>query len=61
MPEKPQEKKYSGEEIEKSAAEEPDATGDESAWSSDQEKRGYYYDDACGYEIYQPDEENEED
>ena len=29
-------------------------TGDETSWSEDQKKRGYYYDDACGYEIYEP-------
>jgi hypothetical protein len=34
-------------------------TGDETSWSEDQKKRGYYYDDACGYEIYEP--ENDED
>ncbi len=60
MPEKPQEKKSTIEEIEKTDDEKSE-TGDESAWSSDQEKRSYYYDDACGYEIYQPDEEDEED
>ena len=26
------------------------------AWSTDQENRGYYYDDAHGYEIYKPDD-----
>lgn len=36
-------------------------TGDKDSWSADQKQRGYYYDDACGYEIYQPEEdENEE-
>ncbi len=35
-------------------------TGDETSWSEDQKKRGYYYDDACGYEVYQPDEEDSE-
>lgn len=24
-------------------------------------KRSYYYDDSCGYEIYQPDENDEEE
>lgn len=28
--------------------------GDETSWSADQKKRSYYYDDACGYEIYEP-------
>ena len=36
-------------------------TGDEASWSEDQKKRGYYYDDACGYEIYHPDEVEEDD
>jgi hypothetical protein len=26
-------------------------------WSDDQNDRGYYYDDAHGYQIYKPDEE----
>ena len=34
-------------------------------WAEDQKERGYYYDDACGYETYDPeaveDEEVEED
>lgn len=29
-------------------------------WAEDQQKRGYYYDDAHGYEIYK-DEEDEDD
>ena len=36
-------------------------TGNEASGSEDQKKRGYYYDDACGYEIYDPDEVEEED
>jgi hypothetical protein len=35
-------------------------TGDEASWSADQKKRSYYYDDACGYEIYQPEEDRED-
>ena len=31
------------------------------AWSEDQKRRGYYYDDACGYEIYSPDEDEAEE
>lgn len=30
------------------------------SWSEDQKKREYYYDDAYGYEAYDPDDENEE-
>lgn len=33
--------------------------GKEDSWSEDQKKRGYYYDDACGYEIYKADEDEE--
>ena len=52
MPETPKEKPK----IEK---EEKD-TGDKASWSEDQKERGYYYDDAHGYETYDPDEEDEE-
>jgi len=38
-----------------------DALGDEiDSWSEDQKKRDYYYDDAYGYEPYDPDDEKEE-
>ena len=36
-------------------------TGNEASWSADQKKRSYYYDDACGYEIYHPDEDEDEE
>ncbi len=49
-----QEKDEKSEEIKSQKPE----TGDETSWSEDQKKRGYYYDDACGYEIYEP--ENDE-
>ena len=29
-------------------------------WAEDQEERGYYYDDAHGYEKYVPEEEDEQ-
>jgi hypothetical protein len=29
-------------------------------WAEDQQARGYYYDDAHGYEKYDPEEEEEE-
>ena len=35
-------------------------TGDEDSWSADQKKRSYYYDDASGYEIYEPETCEEE-
>ena len=30
-------------------------------WAEDQEQRGYYYDDACGYEKYDPGSDGEAD
>ncbi len=30
-------------------------------WARDQQKLGYYYDDAHGYKIYNPDEDEDED
>lgn len=49
-------------ESEEKPSEEP-SNGDESgAWSEDQKRRSYYYDDACGYEIYDAgEEETDED
>ena len=34
---------------------------EQSSWSDDQKNRSYYYDDASGYEIYLPEDEDEED
>lgn len=34
---------------------------DRAAWSQDQQQKSYYYDDAHGYEIYNPDEDDDED
>ena len=30
-------------------------------WENDQREKSYYYDDAHGYEIYKPDEDEEEE
>jgi hypothetical protein len=49
MPEKPHEKK----EIEKKEQ--------DSSWEKDQREKSYYYDDACGYEDYNPNADDEED
>ena len=40
-----------------------DNADEKGAWAEDQKKHGYYYDDACGYEVYQAenDEEKEDD
>jgi hypothetical protein len=32
-------------------------TASERTWSEDQNKKPYYYDDACGYETYVPDDD----
>ncbi len=29
-------------------------------WGADQQEKSYYYDDSYGYEIYNPDEEDED-
>lgn len=42
------------------AAEEKPATGDAASWSRDQREKSYYYDDDCGYEVYNPDEDEED-
>ena len=42
-------------------AEKNEAATDDSTLARDQKQRGYYYDDAHGYEIYKPDEEDETD
>ena len=38
---------------------EPDELEKDDSWEADQEKRGYYYDDAHGYEVYIPEEEDD--
>ena len=42
-------------EIDETDTAEPDPT-----WEADQKTRGYYYDDACGYETYDPEKEADE-
>jgi hypothetical protein len=34
---------------------------DKDSWSEDQKKHEYYYDDAHGYEVYEPDKDDDED
>lgn len=34
---------------------------EKSVWSKDQSEKSYYYDDSYGYEVYDPDEDDEED
>lgn len=33
----------------------------EDSWAEDQQEKSYYYDDSYGYEVYDPDEEDDED
>ncbi len=33
----------------------------DSSWARDQRERNYYYDDSTGYEIYNPDEDDEDE
>ncbi len=61
MPEKTKQK----EELKKQAGEEKSAdenceTGEKGNWSEDQKENSYYYDDSHGYEIYNPDEDEDE-
>ncbi len=44
-------------EIEKSGSDERE----KASWDEDQKRRGYYYDDAHGYEVYMPDEDEDSD
>ncbi len=49
-------RKRDGEKAEKPNAEKKDEQGN---WSDDQREKSYYYDDAHGYEIYNPDEDDD--
>lgn len=60
MPENPHDKEDLNQESE-NPSEEKGETGENRTWSEDQKKRSYYYDDACGYEIYNPDGEADEE
>ena len=53
MPETPKKRV----DVKKKTDEKPDA----STWGEDQKRREYYYDDAHGYEVYEPDEDDKED
>ena len=64
MPEKTKPKKDNRKHSEKEAKEvalETCETDEKGNWSEDQQKKSYYYDDSYGYEVYVPDEEDEED
>lgn len=55
MPEKPPERKDAPKESEKPVDEKPET------WEQDQREKSYYYDDSHGYEIYNPDADDDED
>ena len=46
-------------EPEKEIPDEKPEIGDESSWTKDQQEKSYYYDDSHGYEVYNPDDEEE--
>lgn len=64
MPEKTKQKKDDCEqaknELKKNAAGEPDS-GERGNWSEDQKEKSYYYDDGYGYEVYDPDAEDDDE
>jgi len=60
MPEKTKRNKEFEKPAEKKPAE-PDAATTKDTWSEDQQKKSYYYDDSYGYEVYHPEQdENDE-
>ena len=63
MSEKTKQKKDSRESVEKETDKsvvEDSANDEKGNWSEDQQEKSYYYDDAYGYEVYNPDEEDED-
>ncbi len=48
-------------EVTKTPKENESENADDGNRSKDQQDKSYYYDDSYGYEIYNPDEEDEED
>ena len=63
MPEKTKQKKDGQKRVEKEAentvAETPE-TDEKGTWSDDQKEKSYYYDDSYGYEVYNPEDDNED-
>jgi hypothetical protein len=59
MPEKPPERKDVPRKREKTAAK--SENDEQGTWEQDQRGKSYYYDDSYGYEIYNPDEDDEDD
>lgn len=52
--------KRAGKETEKSRSGSNEKTDEKENWSEDQREKSYYYDDAYGYEIYNPNEDEDE-
>jgi len=63
MPEKTKQEKDSRkgaeEKTEKNRVENP-GIEEQANWSQDQREKSYYYDDSYGYEIYNPEDEDDE-
>jgi hypothetical protein len=63
MPEKTKRNKDSEKAVERETAELPTAPREaivKDSWGADQKEKSYYYDDGYGYEVYNPDEDDEE-
>lgn len=63
MPEKTKRNKDFENASKEETAELPDKQPENNAkdtWSADQQEKSYYYDDSYGYEVYNPDEEDED-
>ena len=58
MPKKPNSEKDQSKKIDKFTSTIPE--GDADDWSNDQKKKSYYYDDSHGYEIYNPNEDDDD-
>ncbi len=64
MPEKTKRNKDFDKAMEKETAELPVKQPEDNlkdTWSRDQQEKSYYYDDSYGYEIYNPDNEEEDE
>ena len=59
MPEKTKRKKNEAKNAVPKDAKKNSDEKDAGNWSRDQREKSYYYDDAYGYEIYNPDEDDE--
>ncbi len=59
MPEKPKDENETDKKSDETERETDEKN--EGAWSRDQREKSYYYDDAHGYEIYNPDEDEDDE